>query len=114
MPPSEPLTFWRITLQKLKRELYEFHCLPNDLMPEEQQSPISPDTTLPIPLRKDNTHVPHQHSHIHVCIYQERLGYVISLPSVQKRTFFVVRMILICVPVDQENFLHIELANSIL
>jgi len=49
-----------------------------------------------------------------VILYQERFGYVISMPSVHKRTFNVLRMILIDVLTDQENFLYVDLDNSIL
>jgi hypothetical protein len=49
-----------------------------------------------------------------VMLYQERVGYVISRPSVHKRTFNVLRMILIDVLIDQESFLYVDLDNFIL
>jgi hypothetical protein len=79
-------------------------------MAKEEQSS---DPPFPIPLGKDNTHVLHQPSDIHVCIFQEQLGYVISIPSAHKRTFIVVRMILILVLMDQENFLYVDVGNPI-
>jgi len=115
-PPSEPLTFWWTTLQKHKRESYnsEFYRLFHYWMPEEEQPPFPPGTTLPITLGKDNTRLVYQPCDIHVCIYQERLRYVISIPSAHKRTFIFVRMMLILVPMDHENFLHRDVDNFIL
>jgi hypothetical protein len=52
-----------------------------------------PDTTLPFPLGKDYIHALYQLCNVHVYIYKERLGYVISVPLVHKRMFTVLRMI---------------------
>ena len=76
--------------------------------------PFPPDTTLPIPLGKGYTHMLHQPSDIHVYLYQERLGYVISIPSAYKRTFSIFRTIPIPVHMDQENFLYIDVGYSTL
>ena len=62
------------------------------------------DTTLPFPLGKDYPFLMYQLSKISVYTYRKRLGYVISVPLVQKRTFTMLRMIPIPVPVDQEHF----------
>ena len=49
-----------------QRESYhlEFYRLPHYWMPEEKQLPFPFDTTRPIPLGKDNTHVLHQPSDV--------------------------------------------------
>jgi len=64
-----------------------------------------PDTTLPFPLGKDYVHALYQICDVRVYIFKERLGYVISVPLVHKRTFSVLKMIPIPVPVNQNNFL---------
>jgi hypothetical protein len=51
---------------------------------------------------------------IHVYIYTERLGYVISVPLVRERTFSVVRMIPTPVRVNQESFLYLDVGESVL
>jgi hypothetical protein len=115
MAPSEPLTFWWTTLQKQKRNptttsfiaFLITGCL-------RKSSPLfPPDTTLPVPFDKDNTHLLNQPSDIHVCIYQERFGYMISIPSAHKSPFSVLRMVPTSVPMDQENFHYIDVGNSI-
>ena len=73
-----------------------------------------PDTTLPFPLGKDYMHALYLLCNVHVYIYRERLGYVISVPLVHKRTFNVLRMIPIPVPMNQDFFLYIDVGESIL
>ena len=73
-----------------------------------------PDTTLPFPLGKDYVHALYQICDVRVYIFKERLGYVISVPLVHKRTFSVLKMIPIPVPVNQNNFLYIDVGESIL
>jgi hypothetical protein len=73
-----------------------------------------PDTTLPFPLGKDYNHVVYQLCDIHVYIYREWLGYVISVPLVHKRTFSVLRMIPIPVHTNQNSFLYIDVGESVL
>ena len=73
-----------------------------------------PDTTLPFPLGKDYIHALYQLCNVHVYIYKERLGYVISAPLVHKRTFSVLRMIPIPVPMNQNSFLYVDVGESIL
>jgi len=72
------------------------------------------DTTLPFPLGKDYLHLIYQFSDVRVYTYRKRLGYVISVPLVHKRTFTVLKMIPIPVPVDQEHFLYIDVRDSAL
>jgi len=72
------------------------------------------DTTLPFPLGKDDLHLIYQFSDVCVYTYRKRLGYVISVPLVHKRTLTVLRMIPISVPVDQEHFLYIHVRDSVL
>ena len=59
-------------------------------------------------------HALYQLCNVHVYIYRERLGYVISIPLVHKRTFNVLKMIPIPVPMNQNNFLYIYVGESIL
>ena len=66
------------------------------------------DTTLPFPLGKDYLFLMYQLSNVRVYTYREWLGYVISVPLVHKRTFTMLRMIPVPVPVDQEHFLYID------
>jgi len=73
-----------------------------------------PDTTLPFPLGKDYIHTLYQLCNVHVYIYKERLGYVTSVPLVHKRTFRVLRMIPIPVPMNQNSFLYVDVGESIL
>ena len=56
------------------------------------------------PLGKDYLFLMYQLSKVSVYTYRKRLGYVISVPLVQKRTFTMLRMIPIPVPVDEEHF----------
>jgi hypothetical protein len=58
-----------------------------------------PDTTLPFPLGKDYIHALYQLCDIHVYIYKERLGYVISVPLVH---------------MNQNSFLYIDVGESVL
>jgi len=67
-----------------------------------------PDTTLPFPFGEDYIHAVYKLCDIHVYIYRERLGYMISVPLVQKRTFSVLRIIPIPVHVNQECSLCID------
>jgi hypothetical protein len=73
-----------------------------------------PDTTLPFPLGKDYIHAVYQLCDIHVYIFKERLGYVISVPLVHKRTFDVLKVIPLPVRVNQNNFVYIDIGESIL
>jgi hypothetical protein len=73
-----------------------------------------PDTTLPFPLGKDYIHTMYQLCNVHVYVYKERLGYVISVPLVHKRTFSVLKMISIPVHMNQNSFLYIDIGESIL
>jgi hypothetical protein len=72
------------------------------------------DTTLPFQLGKDYLHLIYQFSDVRVYTYKKRLGYVISVPLVHKRTYTILRMIPIPVPIDQEHFLYIDIRNSVL
>jgi len=81
----------------------------------KSSSPSFPaDTTFPFPLGKDYLHSVYQLSDVHVCTYKERLGYVITVPLVRKKTFTVLRMIPIPVPVNREHFLYIDVRESVL
>ena len=90
-----------------------FYCLPNYWMPEEEQSSSPPDTPIPILLGKDNTHLLHQPSDIHVHI-PRAFGIRDMDTSTHKTAFSVLRMILINVNIDQENFLYENGGSSIL
>jgi hypothetical protein len=81
----------------------------------KSSSPLFPaDSTLPFPLGKDYLHSMYQLSDVRLYTYKERLGYVISVPLVHKRTFTVLRMIPIPVPVNREHFLYIDVRDSVL
>jgi hypothetical protein len=71
------------------------------------------DTTLPFQLGKDYLHLIYQFSDVRVYTYKKRLGYI-SVPLVHKRTFTMLRMIPIPVPIDQEHFLYIDIRDSVL
>jgi hypothetical protein len=73
-----------------------------------------PDTTLPFPLGKDYIHALYRLCNVNAYIYRQRLGYVISAPLVHKRTFSFLKMIPIPVPVNQNNFVYIDVGASIL
>ena len=78
-------------------------------------SPSFPaDTTLPFPLGKDYLHLMYQLSDVRVYTYSKRLGYVISVPLVHKKSFTMLRMLPIPVPVDPEHFLYIDTRDSVL
>jgi len=72
------------------------------------------DTTLPFPLGKDYLFLLHQFSDVCVYTYRKRLGYVISVPLVNKRTFTMWRMVPIPVPVDPDHFLYTDVRDSVL
>ena len=73
-----------------------------------------PDTTLPFPLGKDHIHALCQLCDVHVYIFKERLGYLILVPLVHKRTFDVLRVIPLPVRVNQNNFVYIDVGDSVL
>ena len=50
---------------------------------------------------------------VHVYIYKERLGYVIFVPLVHKRTFSVLRMIPIPVHMNQDSFLYVDAGEAL-
>jgi hypothetical protein len=80
----------------------------------KSSSPSFPaDTALQFPLGKDYLHSKYQLSDVRVYAYKERLGYVISVPLVDKRTFTVWRMIPIPVPVNREHFRHIDVRECV-
>jgi hypothetical protein len=72
------------------------------------------DTTLPFLLGKDYLYLIYQFSNVCVYTYRKRLGYVISVPLVHKRTFTMLRMIPIPMLVHQEHFLYIDVQDSVL
>ena len=72
------------------------------------------DTTLTFPLGKDYLLLMYQLSNVRVYTYRERLGYVLPVPLLHKRTFTILRTIPIPVPVDQEHFFYIDVRNSVL
>jgi len=71
------------------------------------------DAILPFPLGRDYLFSLHQLSDVRVYTYRKRLGYVISLPFVNKRTFTTWWMSSIPVPVDQDHFLYIDVRDSV-
>jgi hypothetical protein len=73
-----------------------------------------PFPSLPFPLGKDYIHAVYQLCDINVYIYKECLGYVTSVPLVHKRTFSVLKMIPIPLHVNQNNFLYIDVGESVL
>jgi hypothetical protein len=78
-------------------------------------SPSFPaDTILPFPLGKDYLHLMYQLSSVRVYTYSKHLGHVISVPLVYKRTFTMLRMFPIPVPVDSEHFLYIDTRDAVL
>ena len=81
----------------------------------KSSSPSFPaDTILPFPLGKDYLHAMYQLNDVRVHTYKERLGYVITMPLVHTKTFTVLRMIPIPVPVNREHFLYIDVRDSVL
>jgi len=70
-------------------------------------SSFPPDTTLPFPLSKDYLFLLYQLSDVCVYTYKKRLGYVISVPLVNKRSFTAWRMVPLPLPVDQDHFVYI-------
>jgi len=81
----------------------------------KSSSPSFPtDTTLPFPLCKDYLHSMYQLSDVRLYTYKERLGHVITVPLVRKKTFTGLRMIPIPVPVNREHFLYIDVRDSVL
>ena len=56
----------------------------------------------------------YQLSDVRVYTYSRRLGYVISVPLVHKRTFTMLRMFPIPVRVDPEHFLYIDTRDPVL
>lgn len=73
-----------------------------------------PDTTLPFPLSKDYIHVAYPLCEVRVYIYEQRIGYIISVPLVHKRTFNILKVIPIPVRIDQEKFVYIDVGESVL
>jgi len=70
------------------------------------------DTTLPFLLGKDYLFLLHQFSDVRVYTYRKCLGYVISVPLVNKRTFTMWRMVPIPVPIDPDHFLYIDVETQ--
>jgi len=82
-------------------------------VPKNSSPSFPPDTTLPFPLGKDYIHALYKLCTLHVYIYRERLGYVISVPLEHKRTFSVLKMIPLPVPMKQNSFLYVDIGESI-
>ena len=76
-------------------------------------SSFPPDTTLPFPLSKDYLFLLYQLSDVCVYTYKKRLGYVISVPLVNKRPFNVYRMVPLSLPVDQDHFVYIDVRDAV-
>jgi len=75
----------------------------------KSSSPSFPtDTTIPFLLGKDYLHSMYQLIDVCVYTYKECLGYVITVLLVRKKTFTILRMIPIPVPVSREHFLYID------
>ena len=56
----------------------------------------------------------YQLSDVRVYTYKDCLGYMITVLSVYKKIFIVLRMIPIPVPVNLEHFLYIDVRDSVL
>ena len=56
----------------------------------------------------------YQVSDVRVYTYKERLGYVITVPLVHKKTFTVLRMNPIPVPVNREHLFYIDVRACVL
>ena len=72
------------------------------------------DTTLPFPLSKDYIHMIYQLCEVRVHVREQRIGYVISVPLVHKRTFNVLKVIPIPVRVNLDKFVYIDVSESVL
>jgi hypothetical protein len=79
------------------------HPLLLDTLKDRSPS-FPPDTTLPLPLGKDYIHAVYQLCDIHAYIFKERLGYMISVPLVHKRTYNILRVIPIPERTNQNSF----------
>jgi len=76
-------------------------------------SSFPPDTTLPFPLSKNYLFLLYQLSDVCVYTYKKRLGYVISVPLVNKRSFTIWRMVPLPLPVDQDHFVYIDVRDAV-
>lgn len=76
-------------------------------------SSFPPDTTLPFPLSKNYLFLLYHLSDVCVYTYKKRLGYVISVPLVNKRPFNVYRMVPLSLPVDQDHFVYIDVRDAV-
>jgi len=56
----------------------------------------------------------YQLSDVRVYTYRQRLGYVIRVPMVHRKIFTVLRLIAITLLVSREQFLYIEVRDSVL
>jgi hypothetical protein len=72
------------------------------------------DITLPFPLSKDYIHMIYQLCEVRVYVREQRIGYVISVPLVHKRTFNVLKVIPIPMRVDLDKFVYIDVGESVL
>jgi hypothetical protein len=81
----------------------------------KSSSPSFPaDTTLTFPLGEDYLHSMYQLTDVRVYTYKERLGYVITVQLVHRKSFTVLRTIPIPVLVNWELFLYIDVRDSVL
>ena len=72
------------------------------------------DTTLPFPLSKDSTHFLFRLCNLQVYIKNGILGYMISLPLVNRGTFDVYKLIPIPIALDRNQYLYIETGKPFL
>jgi hypothetical protein len=80
-----------------------------------KSSPAFPkDTTLPFPLSKDSTHLLFRLCNLQVYIKNGILGYMISLPLVNRGTFDVYKLIPIPIALDRNQYLYIETGKPFL
>jgi hypothetical protein len=76
-------------------------------------SSFPPDTTLPFPLSKDYLFLLYRLSDVSVYTYKKRLGYVISVPLVIKKSFTIWKMVPLPLPVDQDHFVYIDVREAV-
>jgi hypothetical protein len=72
------------------------------------------DTTLPFTLSKDSVHLIHRLCELQVYIKNGILGYVISLPLVNRENFNIYRLIPVPFPIDRTKYLYIDTGKSFL
>ena len=96
----------------LQPQIVNPHLIVETLM--KSMSAFPKDTVAPFALNKDSTSLINRVCDVHIYIKKGILGYVITIPLVNRGTFRVFRLLPLPLSVENNKFVYIETGNCIL